>query len=314
MPLTTPTHVNPFVDGVDAHSPSPASSSQPQSPRVSSSRPLVSSGPLGSLTSHSARTQGTPSRSTNPFDSPRLGANPFDSVRVSNNPFATPTAGANSFDAVSTGNNSFVASPVSTNLFDAPKVGTNPFDTPRVDTNRFGSSRIGTGSVDRGEQEHVSSEGLREEHETPNTAHAIPGVPPRADTTAAFARLRNRHGQQTPSLPNTPHPDAASRDDETETETETETEPEAEAEAELANAEHEELSAAQPHNGAPHPAPNSAVQLAEGTMEQTSELMSPMIQAQMFAAQSQMMISMVQAQLDVAKAAASAVADAARKS
>jgi len=49
-------------------------------------------------------------------------------------------------------------------------------------------------------------------------------------------------------------------------------------------------------------------------MEQTGEFMSPMIQAQMFAAESQMFISMVQAQVDVAKAAASAVADAARKS
>jgi hypothetical protein len=60
--------------------------------------------------------------------------------------------------------------------------------------------------------------------------------------------------------------------------------------------------------------PNAAAEFAEETMESTGQFMTPMIEAQMFAAESQMFISMVQAQVDVAKAAASAVSDAARKS
>jgi len=356
MPLTTPAHVNPFVDGVDVHSPSPAPSPKPQSPAVSSSRPLESTGPLGRLTSLSARAQGTPSRSTNLFDTPRVGTNSFDTPRVGTNSFDTPRVGMNPFDT--------------------PRMGMNPFDTPKVDPNRLDSSKVGTGSFNSVDDEHVSDEvpsevpgevpgeahttvaappgpdvsprplvepepgvylpalriaprtpveeevvspafawGVSSPHgtvETPSTAHPVSALGPRADTTAAFAKLRNRHGQVPPSRPSTPHPDATPRHDD------------AQPDAKLVEAEHEALPAQsppaeqphneQPHNEQPHNAPNSAAQFAAGTMEQTGEFMSPMIQAQMFAAESQMFISMVQAQVDVAKAAASAVADAARKS
>jgi hypothetical protein len=84
--------------------------------------------------------------------------------------------------------------------------------------------------------------------------------------------------------------------------------------AEFAEAAHGEPPAPTGPAARPQGPHNSAAEFAEETMEQTGEFMSPMIQAQMFAAESQMFISMVQAQVDVAKAAASAVSDAARKS
>ena len=298
MPVTGPTHVNPFIDGADFHTPSPAPSPTPEGPAVTSSRPIGSTGPLERLGALRVRTNrsDTPTASTNPFDTPRASTNPFDTPRASTNPFDTPRASANRFHT--------------------PSASTNPFDLLSVDSHPSGEA--GT--------EHVLAE-------TPSMPRPVSVQAPRANTAAAFAKLRNRQMSGSPlnlkrrrvdatppqdeaqhdvSFPNAapaspPDPDrprvegAPQRD-------------EAQPHAEFAEAPHGEPPAPTGLAARPHSPPNSAAEFAEETMEQTGEFMSPMIQAQMFAAESQMFISMVQAQVDVAKAAASAVSDAARKS
>jgi hypothetical protein len=169
--------------------------------------------------------------------------------------------------------------------------------------------------------------------ETPSMPRPMSLQAPRANTAAAFARLRNRHApSSTPGLntrrsgatlqPGEAQPDAAFAEAAPASSHHPNSPPvegappreETAPHAEFAEAAHGEPPA--PTGPAPRPRnpANSAAEFAEETMEQTGEFMSPMIQAQMFAAESQMFISMVQAQVDVAKAAASAVSDAARKS
>jgi hypothetical protein len=140
----------------------------------------------------------------------------------------------------------------------------------------------------------------------PGSPHGGPSLGPRADTASAFAKLRNRHGVAsppvTPHSPHTPRIDAGQKHEEPV------------PDLEPAEAPHEQGTAAARPAKQPQNVPNAAAEFAEETMESTGQFMTPMIQAQMFAAESQMFISMVQAQVDVAKAAASAVSDAARKS
>lgn len=300
MPVTGPTHVNPFVDGVDLHTPSPASTPRPQSPAVKSSRALGATGPLERLTSHSARSQGASRGGTNPFDTPKAGTNPF----------ATPKGGADSLDepgkehvvddtpgttpheSASVTEHDAVMRPL---VEPEPGVHLPPLKIPpRASIKAEDASPVS--GLDAG-----SPFGSVEAPPAPNSPHR-PALGPRADTAAAFAKLRNRHSSASPSSPGTPRIGATERHDEME------------PDVEPAEAANEQPGAPPRPAGRPQHAPNSAAEFAEETMEQTSEFMSPMVQAQMFAAESQMFLSMVQAQVDVAKAAASAVADAARKS
>ena len=321
MPVTGPTtHVNPFVDSVDLHSPSPTSSPRPQSPAVKSSRPLGSTGPLERLTSHSARTQGTSRGGTNPFDTPRVGKNPFDTPRVSTNPFDTPRVSTNPFDTPRGGTDSLAKHGNEQAVDETP--GAEPHDTASL-TEHDASTRpmvepepgVHLPSLKIPPRTSIKEEvvspvsvfdvgspfGSAETPHTPNSPHT-PASGPRADTAAAFAKLRNRHGGASPSRPSTPRIGATERHDEVQ------------PDVEPPEAANEEPGVPPRPTARPQHAPNSAAEFAEETMEQTSEFMSPMVKAQMFAAESQMLISMVQAQVDVAKAAASAVADAARKS
>ena len=353
MPVTGPIHTNPFVDGLsssDAHASPSTSSSKPPAPTLSSSRPLASTGVLGRLSSHSARAQGA-RVSTNPFDTPRVSTNPFDTPRVSTNPFDTPRVSTNPFDTPRVSTNPFGTPRVSTNPFGTPRVGGHePASTMRLGTNeadhpagdplandepvaaaaeqRDGSDRPlvepepgvrlsplkipPRASLDEEWGSPVSVLAPETPPVSPSLAgspHASPSLGPRADTASAFAKLRNRHGvasprvaPDTPHTPHTPGIDAGQRHEE------------AAPDLEAGQAPHEQGATAARPAKRPQNMPNAAAEFAEETMESTGQFMTPMIEAQMFAAESQMFISMVQAQVDVAKAAASAVSDAARKS
>lgn len=343
MPVTGPAHTNPFVDGhlsTDAHTPSSTSSPKPPTPTVSSSRPLASTGVLGRLSSHTARAKDA-RVSANPFDTPppRVSTNPFDTPRVSTNPFDTPRVSTNPFDTP----RASVHEPAST-----MRLGTNESDNPaRAHTPRdtlANDEPVAASAHERDGLNHPFVEpepgvrlsplriplraSLDEEWDPPEPAfdantppaspsvpgspHASPSLGPRADTAAAFAKLRNRHGPAstpvTPHTPHTPHTPPTPRIDAGQKHEEPV------PELEPAEAPHEHAPAAARPAKRPQNMPNAAAEFAEETMESTGQFMTPMIEAQMFAAESQMFISMVQAQVDVAKAAASAVSDAARKS
>ncbi len=324
MPVTGPADTNPFVDSVnsvDAHAPSSTTSQKPPTPTVSSSRPPVSMGVLGRLSAHSAR---TPSArvSTNPFDTPRVSTNPFDTPRVSTNPFDTPpgspreSASTMRLETHESGSLGHERTPRDAPANDEPVAAATTeregSDRPLVEPEpgvRLPSVKIPPrASLDEewGSPTSVLDLDTPASASVPHSPHASPSLGPRADTAAAFAKLRNRHGLAsppvTPHTPQTPRIDAGQKHELPV------------PDLEPAEAPHDQAAAAGGPAKRPQKMPNSAAEFAEETMESTGQFMTPMIEAQMFAAESQMFISMVQAQVDVAKSAASAVSDAARKS